>query len=92
MAAVTHTQGLWEIRPGTLEITTSESDGVIATVEKPEDAALIVCAHVMFSALCFAAKELQNPDANKRAELAEVLHKVISQANGDRTVRYGAIN
>lgn len=93
MSKVNHTQGLWEIQPGTLEIKTSASDKVIANVTRPEDAALIVCASAMFTALCFAAEGLQDPDAQKRANLAQVLRKLIRQANGTGdTIRYGAIN
>jgi hypothetical protein len=95
MSKVIHTQGLWEIVPegDAFKIITTASDQIICTVNKREDAALIVCSSVMFSALCIAVETLEKETASERAKnIAKMLRKLIRQANAEtEEVKYGAI-
>ena len=76
----------------TFKIVTTESDQPICEVRKHEDAALIVCAHLMFVTLCFAAQVMEKYESKEdQKKFAETLKSVIRQANGDaKQIRYGA--
>lgn len=95
MSEVVHTQGLWEIVPegDFFKIITTESNRPICTVNKHQDAALIVCASAMFTALCFAADALEREiPEDERRRLSKTLRAMIKQANGNgEETRYGAI-
>ena len=95
MSKVIHTQGLWEIVPegDAFKIITTESDQTICTVNKREDAALIVCSSVMFSALCIAVEMLEKETASERAKnFAKTLRLLVRQANAETgEVKYGAV-
>jgi hypothetical protein len=95
MNKIIHTQGLWELLPDhdEFKIISTEANQEICVVRKQEDAALIVCAHVMFAALGMASDALRRDDTKENRErFANDLQKLLRQANGQgMEIRYGAI-
>lgn len=97
MNRVAHTQGLWEMRPSTEEglfdIYSSESERPICTNAKAEDAALLVCSHLMFFALCISAHYIRSGcEVETRGEHLGALERVIRQSNAEtKSVGFGCI-